>query len=124
MARTNSRDRSATDQASRKRGALWLIRRTIILTAGAVILVVAWLFYFAFTPLTVPETARQLQVGPGSSYHTVSRQLVANGVLRERLTDGKTTRREDGQPNEHQAFHDFPLLDRKTCALPLLWTSL
>jgi UPF0755 protein len=86
MARTNSRDRSATDQASRKRGAFWLIRRTIILTAGAVILVVAWLFYFAFTPLTVPETARQLQVGPGSSYHTVARQLVANGVLRERLT--------------------------------------
>jgi cell division protein YceG involved in septum cleavage len=86
MARTNSRDRSATDLASRKRGALWLIRRTIILAAGAVILVVAWLFYFAFTPLTIPETARQLQVGPGSSYHTVARQLVANGVLRERLT--------------------------------------
>src|SRR4249919_2223630 len=86
MARTHSRYRSATDQVPRKRAALWLIRRTIILAAGAVILVVAWLFYFAFTPLAVPETARQLQVGPGSSYHTVARQLMENGVLHERLT--------------------------------------
>jgi peptidoglycan lytic transglycosylase G len=86
MARGNSRYRSATEQGPRRRGLLWLIRRSIIVAACAVALVVAWLFYFAFTPLIVPETARQLQVGPGSSYHTVARQLATNGVLHERFT--------------------------------------
>jgi peptidoglycan lytic transglycosylase G len=81
MARANSRYRSVNEQ-----GLLWLLRRTIIVAACVVALIVAWLFYFAFTPLIVPETARQLQVGPGSSYHTVARQLVANGVLHERFT--------------------------------------
>jgi len=55
---------------------------------GAILagLLIAWLFYFAFTPVSIPETARQLQVGPGASYRSVARQLLSSGVLNERFS--------------------------------------
>src|SRR5215475_10665022 len=86
MARANNRSRFKPKIGTQRRGVLFFLRRTIILSAGLVLLALAWLFYFAFTPLSIPETVRQLQVGPGGNYHSVARQLMAAGVLRERLS--------------------------------------
>jgi peptidoglycan lytic transglycosylase G len=65
---------------------LAMLKRVIVTSAALAALAIAWLFYFAFTPLNIPESARQLQVGPGASYHTIARQLSNAGVLHERIS--------------------------------------
>ncbi len=45
-----------------------------------------WLVYFASTSLEVPATARQFEVGAGSGFHAIARQLVVQGLLHEHLT--------------------------------------
>jgi UPF0755 protein len=86
MARANNRYRSANESVPHRHGVLWWFRRAILWSAIVAGLLIAWLFYFAFTPLSIPESARQLQVGPGGSYRTVARQLINNGVLSERFS--------------------------------------
>jgi UPF0755 protein len=86
MARANNRYRSANESVPRRHGLLWWFRRAILWGAVLAGLLIAWLFYFAFTPLSIPETARQLQVGPGASYRSVARQLISSGVLYERFS--------------------------------------
>src|SRR3954469_22673304 len=86
MARANNRYRSANELVPRGRALLWWFRRAILWGAVLVGLLIAWLFYFAFTPLSVPEAARQLQVGPGATYRSVARQLTSSGVLDERFS--------------------------------------
>src|SRR4051812_21878975 len=86
MARANNRYRSASESMLRRHALIWWFRRAILCSAVLVGLLIAWLFYFAFTPLSIPETARQLQVGPGASYRSVARQLISSGVLDERFS--------------------------------------
>src|SRR5215212_655908 len=86
MARANKRYPPASESVPRRRGVLWWFRRAILCGAVLAWLLIAWLFYFAFTPLLIPETARQLQVGPGASYRSVARQLINSGVLYERFS--------------------------------------
>src|SRR5690349_4725108 len=86
MARANNRYRFANQPMQRRRPLLWWFRRTILWGAILAGLLIAWLFYFAFTPMPIPDTARQLQVGPGASYRSVARQLVSSGVLYERFS--------------------------------------
>jgi UPF0755 protein len=42
-----------------------------------------WLAYFATSPLTVPEAAREFQVGKGRSLRGLSADLTGAGILRE-----------------------------------------
>jgi len=86
MARANNRYRSASESEPRSHGLIWWFRRAILWGAVLAGVLIAWLFYFAFTPLSIPETARQLQVGPGASYRSVARQLISSGVLYERFS--------------------------------------
>jgi UPF0755 protein len=86
MARANNRYRSAKDETTPPRGTFFWFKRALVLSAAVVCLALTWLFYFAFTPLSIPEGVRQLQVGPGASYRSVARQLVSAGVLHERFS--------------------------------------
>src|SRR5689334_18541197 len=86
MARASNRSQSTASFAGRSTPLLFVIRRAIIVSAGLVLLGLAWLFYFAFSALSIPEGARQLQVGTGGNYRSVARQLAAAGVLKERFT--------------------------------------
>jgi UPF0755 protein len=86
MARANNRIRSTSSSEVQRKSLLFIVRRALVFGACLVLLLLVWLFYFAFTPLSVPEGARQLQVGPGGNYRSVARQLAATGVLRERFT--------------------------------------
>jgi UPF0755 protein len=63
-----------------------MLKRAIVISAGLAALAIGWLFYFAFTPLNIPDTVRQLQVGPGASYRSIARQLANAGVLHERIS--------------------------------------
>src|SRR5690242_15046216 len=84
MAAAGKRDRPADRAPGGRRR--FSLKRALALAALVVALAIAWLFHFAFTPVNVPEDARQLLVGPGATYRSIARQLVANGVLRERFS--------------------------------------
>jgi UPF0755 protein len=106
MARADNRFRSISNNGSRR--LLSLIRRGIIWGACLVLLALAWLFYFAFTPLSIPEGARQLQVGPGGSYRSVARQLAATGVLHERFTFITLGRMQGRSGSVKAGLYDLP----------------
>jgi UPF0755 protein len=108
MARADSRSRSPSSNGSRRTGLLSLIRRAIIWGACLVLLSLVWLFYFAFTPLSIPEGARQLQVGPGGSYRSVARQLAAIGVLHERFTFITLGRMQGRSGSVKAGLYDLP----------------
>jgi UPF0755 protein len=69
-----------------KGGIVRTVRRAIVLLVCVAAALIAWMFYFAFTPLDIPQAARQLQVDPGGNYRTVARTLVSAGVLHERFS--------------------------------------
>jgi UPF0755 protein len=60
-----------------------LIRYAILVVLLALLAAGAWLAYFAFTPVAIPEPARDFQVKKGRSLRGVSNDLAAAGVLRE-----------------------------------------
>jgi UPF0755 protein len=58
-----------------------LLRTGLLVFVIAVACVVAWLAYFAFTPIDVPQNARAFNVDHGRSLRSVSEQLAQSGFV-------------------------------------------
>jgi UPF0755 protein len=60
-----------------------VLRRLFVLLILGVLLLAAWMVYFANTPVDIPAPTLEVNLASGSSLTGVSRQLVQQGVLRE-----------------------------------------
>jgi UPF0755 protein len=60
-----------------------LLKLAFVALVFGAIAAVAWLGYFALTPIDVPAEAREVAIKPGRSMRGVGRDLVSAGVLRE-----------------------------------------
>src|SRR5215470_20162343 len=75
--------RRASDRRERL---LRFVRTTLSMLFLAALTVVGWGGYFAWSPVTVPDSAHRFMVEQGTTLRGVGRRLVNEGVLKESLT--------------------------------------
>jgi UPF0755 protein len=63
-----------------------LINRLVFFTLFIALLFVAWMVYFASTPITLEEEVMEFDIRAGSSLRKISEQLVDQGALNESLS--------------------------------------
>jgi len=59
------------------------IKRWLIICLVSIVLITAWLTYYAISPLRLQPSSQEVVIAPNSGLRSIANQLVAQGVLRE-----------------------------------------
>jgi UPF0755 protein len=59
------------------------IKRWLIICLVSIVLITAWLAYYAISPLRLQPSSQEVVIAPNSGLRSIANQLVAQGVLRE-----------------------------------------
>ncbi len=59
------------------------IKRWLLISLTSVVLLAAWLGYYAISPLKLQPSSQEIVIAPNSGLRSIANQLVAQGVLRE-----------------------------------------
>ncbi|TFW71563.1 endolytic transglycosylase MltG [Methylotenera oryzisoli] len=59
------------------------IKRWLIICLVSIVLITAWLAYYAISPLRLQPSSQEVVIAPNSGLRSIANQLVTQGVLRE-----------------------------------------
>lgn len=59
------------------------IKRWLLISLVSIVLLAAWLGYYAISPLKLQPSSQEVVIAPNSGLRSIANQLVAQGVLRE-----------------------------------------
>jgi len=59
------------------------IKRWLFICLASIVLITAWLAYYAISPLKLQPSSQEVVIAPNSGLRSIANQLVAQGVLRE-----------------------------------------